>query len=265
MAPIGEARYDFSGSVVMVTGAGRGLGRSHALRFAEAGATVVLCDLDPDGSEVTAAIEQAGGRCLYVACDVSDHDSVAAATARAVDELGRIDVLINNAGVESTPLVVEMTESDWDRVLDIHLKGTFLCSKFAAQQMVRQGSGRIISTGSTSSLLGLPRQAHYCAAKHGIIGFSKAMAIELAPYGTTVNVVCPGSIATPMRNDLAAGGPEAEWIASLPELVGSKNLFAPGTSLDPGDVTGAMLWLASDAASAVTGATVVVDAGYSIK
>lgn len=277
MTPDSNVTYDYRDNTVLVTGAARGLGRSHALAFAGAGADLVVCDLGApipgvsyrlgSSDDLDAVAEEAralGVRCETVACDVSDAEQVQAAVRHAHEAFGKIDVLVNNAGVVSLPSVLEMTEQQWDQVVDVSLKGTFLMSKYAAPGMVDRRRGKIINTSSTCGLMGLPNQAHYCAAKHGVIGFSRALALELAPHDINVNVVAPGAIDTPLNSELRLT-PEAQRITTgVTDLAGAKNVF-DGTSLDPADITAAVLFLASEAAHRMTGAVVVVDAGFTIK
>jgi NAD(P)-dependent dehydrogenase (short-subunit alcohol dehydrogenase family) len=196
---------------------------------------------------------------------VRDGAQVQAMVGAAIEEFGKIDILINNAGMESLPTVQEMTEQQWDEMIDTHLKGTFLCSKYASAHMIGAKRGRIITTGSTLSVVGAPEQAHYSAAKHGMVGFSKSLAIELAPHGITVNVVCPGGIDTPLVSGLLASLGDRTDVEGLNDVGGPFNLFDPAAMLEPEDITSAMLWLASDAAAFVTGAVLVVDAGFTIK
>ncbi|HEY5332232.1 MAG TPA: SDR family oxidoreductase [Solirubrobacterales bacterium] len=269
--------YDFSDEVVMITGAARGQGRSHALNFAKAGATVVISDIaeqmatvaydlstSDELNDVAAEIESLGGRCQAAVCDVRDSRQVETMVADGLAEFGKIDVLINNAGVEGLPSVAEMTEEEWDEMLDVLLKGCFLCSKAASANMIERGKGRIITTGSTFAVVASPRQAHYCAGKHGIVGFSKALALELAEHGITVNVVSPGGVDTAMVEGFSVM-PQAEWAQQLPGIVGQLNMFDPEALLDPQEVSNVMMWLASDGARFVTGANILVDAGYTIK
>jgi NAD(P)-dependent dehydrogenase (short-subunit alcohol dehydrogenase family) len=277
---MGEATnvtYDFSGEVVLITGAARGQGRSHALAFAAAGADLVLADICapveavpyPLGTaeeleEVAAEARALGVRCETAVCDVRDRAQVRAMVEQAIGAFGKVDVLINNAAVESLPPVVEMSEEAWDAVLDTALKGTFLCSQAVAAHMVDARKGRIITTGSTASKVGMPLQTHYCAAKHGVVGFTKALAIELAEFGITANVVAPGGIDTEMTHGLLAS-PEGAGMKRMGAAGGPFNLFDPTAMLASQEITNAMLWLASDAARFVTGSTVTVDAGHTIK
>lgn len=270
--------YDFSDKVVLVTGGARGQGRSHALGFARAGADVVIGDIgEPMDSvpyqlassdqlnEVAEEIAALGAGCLPAICDVRHAAQVDAMVADAIDEFGHIDVLVNNAGVESLPTVQEMSEQEWDEVIDTMLKGTFLCTKAVIATMIeRGGGGRVITTGSTASTVALPRQAHYTAAKHGVVGFSRSLALEVAEHGITVNVVCPGAIDTPMVEGMLASR-HGEWFETVPAVCGRVNLFNPEEMLDPQEITNAMMWLASDAARFVTGTLLTVDAGYTIK
>jgi NAD(P)-dependent dehydrogenase (short-subunit alcohol dehydrogenase family) len=182
-----------------------------------------------------------------------------------IDEFGHIDVLVFNAGVDSVYTVDEMPEEAWEVMLDTHLKGAFLLSRHVIPHMVAAGNGgSIITTGSTNSALATPRQAHYTAAKHGIVGFSKSMAIDLAPHGIRVNVVCPGAVETPMISGLMASK-DAEWLETLDKLTGMWNLLTPDHMLEPAAITNAVMWLASDGAALVTGISLLVDGGFSIK
>jgi NAD(P)-dependent dehydrogenase (short-subunit alcohol dehydrogenase family) len=279
MAPraIRDVSYDFSDKVVLVTGGGRGQGRAHALGFAAAGADVAVCDIAGDKEGVPYALADAaalegvgeevrglGRRCLAVACDVSEEEQVEAMVAATLAEFGRIDVLINNAGVISVHDVVSMSYAAWRAVLDTNLGGAFLCSKHLAPVMIEQGSGRILITGSVESLIGLPKNTHYVAAKHGLVGLTRALALELAPHGIGVNLVCPGGIDTGMPAGLAASGQEA-WFEECTALTGPWNLFDPESMMEPEEITHAMMWLASDAARFVTGVVLPVDGGFTIK
>lgn len=279
MRDVANVTYDFSGQVVLITGAARGQGENHALCFARAGASVVVSDIGesiesvPYGlssfdqlNEVAAKVEALGVRCQAAICDVRNADQVQTMVDDTVAEFGGINVLVNNAGIESVAYATELTEQAWDDMIDIHLKGSFLCSKAVAAHMIdAEKGGRIVNIGSVESLIGLPRQTHYCAAKHGVIGFSKALALELAAHGITVNVIAPGGMDTPMTDGLLQSREGAEWLESLPEIVGITNAFNPDMGLDPQEISNALMWLASDAAKFVTGSTVSVDAGWGAK
>jgi NAD(P)-dependent dehydrogenase (short-subunit alcohol dehydrogenase family) len=274
---IKDVSYDFSGRVVMVTGAARGQGRSHALGFAAAGADLIICDIaapietvpyemgtDVELAMVAQEIEALGRRCHSATCDVGDANRVDSLVSAAVEQFGRIDVLINNAGANSLFSLVEMSTEAWDAVMNSQLRGTFNCSRAVAPTMIGQGSGRILITGSTASFKAAPRQSHYIAAKHGMLGLMKAMALEFAPKGIKVTRVCPGALAdTGMVEGMSAAGPE--WLEEMGALTGSWNLFDPTGMLEPQEVTNALLWLASDGAEFITGAALPIDAGFGLK
>jgi NAD(P)-dependent dehydrogenase (short-subunit alcohol dehydrogenase family) len=277
---ISKVSYNFADDVVLVTGASHGLGRAHTRAFAAAGADLVICDIGKQASsvpydlatadELEATAEEVramGVRCLPVVCDVSDGAQVQSMVAQAIAEFGKIDILVANAGVASFPFVKDMTEEQWDRVINTNLKGTFLCCKYVAAGMMERRSGKIITTGGMSAILGRPGEAHYSASKHGIVGFSRSLAIELAPYQINVNIVLPGAHATDMVANIGkSSSPEVEVLKGLATLGGAYNLFDPDDSmLEPEEVTRAAMWLASDASDYVTGALLVVDAGCSIK
>jgi len=272
-----DVRYDFAGKVVLVTGAARGLGRSHALGFAQAGADILISDIGESmasvpyelahAEELEAVAEEVaelGARCATAICDVRQSDQVERMITTAVEEFGKIDVLINNAGVESIYGLTDMPEQAWRQMIDTQLTGTFLCSKSAAAHMKKRRRGKILVTGSTSSYVAAQDQAHYVAAKSGVLGLTKAMAIDLAPFGINVNAVCPGATRTSMADGIRDGvGPD--FTERLLELTGTWNLFDRESMLDPIETTQAMLWLASDASDFVTGASILVDAGFTIK
>jgi SDR family mycofactocin-dependent oxidoreductase len=269
--------YDFEGTVAFVTGAGRGQGRSHAVAYARHGADVVVADAPgtPETSqyplatagelrETAALVEEAGGEALAVEVDVRDESRVAAAVGEALDEFGRIDVLANNAGVWSVTDLVGMDERRWDDLVDTNLKGAWLCAKHVGREFRERGEGgRIVSTASTAGLVGAKGSGHYAAAKHGVVGLTRALALELAPYGVTVNCVAPTAVATPMIDGIVESVGEAA-LRSVSGASGSMNVL-DGGFLDPGDVSEAYLWLSSDAARCVTGAVLPVDAGMTAK
>jgi NAD(P)-dependent dehydrogenase (short-subunit alcohol dehydrogenase family) len=276
---MGEVRYDFSADVVLVTGAARGLGKDIALGFARAGARVAVNDLSSpdtvpalaysssghDELEATVAeIEGTGAEAVAVPADVRSEDEVERMVAATVERFGRLDVLVNNAGVYSGAPLTEMTEEQWDAVIDVDLKGPFLCSKHAARHMVaRGGGGRLLTISSTSALVGIPDQVNYQSAKHGLVGQVRTLALELAPHGVTVNTICPTVTASPLLDFLMGAG-KAYW-QDVARLCGASTVFPGLDYLEPRDVTHAALWLASDAARYVTGIALPVDGGFTCK
>ena len=270
---IGDVEYDFSGRTVLVTGAGRAQGRAHALGFAAAGADVVVCDVagpveeipyamasEAELDEVGAAVEELGVQCLRVQCDVADSAAVDAMVAAAIERFGKIDVLVNNAGVNSVAPIQEMSDAAWKAVLDVQLGGSFNCSRAVTPHMIERKSGRILITGSVESFIALPDNAHYVAAKHGMLGLGRALAVELGPHNITVNVVCPGGVDSGMADAMVSNEPA--WVEYASSLTGAWNLLPPGGNVGPEEITHAMMWLASDAAAYVTGTALVVDGGF---
>lgn len=277
--PVTQVRYDFSGQVVLVTGAARGQGRSHALGFARAGADVVMLDCPgPLGSvhyamagpeQLHATAEECaalGVGALAVEADVRDSAAVAAAVASGVARFGKIDVAVANAGIASIYEVTDMPEEAWDELIDINLKGVFLTAKHVAPQMVERRSGKIIMTGSVHSYTGVPGSAHYVASKHGVAGLAKSLAIELAPFGVTVNYVCPTAVNTSMVEAMLGPTVPDDHGERLVGVTGSWNQLQEGAPpLEPGEITQAVMWLASDGSTYVTGAPLFVDAGFTAK
>src|SRR5579883_411317 len=191
------------GRVAFVTGAGRGIGAATALRLAEEGARVALADVDSEGcQQVATEIDRLGSEALVLRCDVSNKDMVQDSIDAAAKQFGRLDILVNNAGVIRDNLLFKMSDEDWETVMNVHLKGAFLCSRAAQKPMVAQKYGRIISLSSTSAL-GNRGQVNYSAVKAGLQGLTRTLAIELGPFGITANAVAPGFIDTDMTRATA--------------------------------------------------------------
>jgi len=240
--------------VAIITGGARGIGREIALAFAREGAEVALFDVNPQQLEPTVQeLRALGRRAEGLLVDVTDGKQVDEGVAKVLDKLGKIDILINNAGITKDSLLIRMDDAQWDRVLDINLKGTFLCTRAVAKHMLRQRRGRIVSIASIVGLIGNPGQANYAASKAGIIGLTKAVAKELASRGITCNAIAPGFIKTEMTDALAA---EAKQRLT--------DAIPLGTLGDPRDVAAAALFLVSEAARYITGQVLVVDGGLAM-
>ena len=245
------------GRVAFVTGAGRGIGAATALRLAEDGAQVILADIDLEScKQVAAEIEQAGSQALAVACNVADHDVVEAAVQQGVDRFGRLDILINNAGVLRDNLLFKMSDDDWDTVMNVHLKGAFLCSRAAQKHMVQQQYGRIISLSSVSAL-GNRGQANYSTAKAGLQGLTRTLAVELGPFGITANAIGPGFIDTEMtRSTARRQGLDPDQVIEA----AAKNIPVRRVG-QPRDVANVICFLASEEAGFVNGQIIYVAGG----
>src|SRR5437762_2132344 len=245
------------GQVAFVTGAGRGIGAATALRMAEEGASVALADIDIEGcQQVSAEIDSLGSESLVLPCDVTDSAMVEDAMAQTVDRFGRVDILVNNAGVVRDNLLFKMSEDEWETVIDVHLKGAFLCSRAAQKYMVEQKYGRIVSLSSASAL-GNRGQANYSAAKAGLQGLTRTLAIELGQFGITVNAVAPGFIDTDMTAATAARM-GVDFEALQKDVAAETPVRRVGR---PEDVAYTISFLASEDASFVSGQIIYVAGG----
>jgi NAD(P)-dependent dehydrogenase (short-subunit alcohol dehydrogenase family) len=251
--------YDFAGQVALVTGAGSGMGLVTARAFAEAGAAVVLADVNEAALRTATDVLTANGhRALGVACDVSDEAQVAALVERAVATFGRLDMAFNNAGIQAPPSDAADEPADvFDRVNAINLRGVWACMKHELRQMRAQGSGAIVNCSSLGGLVGLPGRAAYHASKHGVIGLTKSAALEYAPRGIRINAICPGTIATPMVDAMIAKGE-----LSVPEAMANQPIGRLGRAEE---IAAAVLWLCSPGASFVLGVALPVDGGYTAR
>jgi len=248
--------YDFTSQVALVTGGSSGMGLATVHAFAEAGAAVVLADINEETLRTAADdLTKAGHQVLAVRCDVSDETSVAAMLKATVDTFGRLDMAFNNAGIQAPPCdAADEPAEVFDRVNAINLRGVWACMKHELHQMRDQGSGAIVNCSSLGGLVGLPGRAAYHAAKHGVIGLTRSAALEYAPRGIRINAICPGTIETPMVTDMIAKGE-----LSVPDAVANQPIGRLGRSEE---IAAAVLWLASPASSLVTGVALPVDGGY---
>jgi len=245
---------NIDGRVAIVTGSSRGIGLEIADRLARAGGKVVLCDLDEAGArDAAGTVGDGGGEATAVFADVTDIESVKNMAAATIEQYGRIDILVNNAGIVSDGLMLRMSDESWGKVLDTNLTGVFNCTKVAARTMLKQGYGRIVTIGSVVGLVGNAGQANYCAAKAGVVGFTKAVARELGPRGITANVVAPGFIETSMTGQMV----ESQRERILAQVV-------LGRLGMPADIAECVLFLVSDSASYITGQVIRVDGGLSM-
>ncbi len=245
----------FTGKVAFVTGAASGIGRAAALAFAQEGARVAITDRTEAALDgVRAEIEAAGGEVFAIRCDVSVPEQVEAAAARTVERFGRLDCAFNNAGVENKAAPVhEIALEEWDRILGINLRGTFVCMKHEIAQMLRQGGGVIVNTSSGAGVRGVPGGASYAASKHALIGLTKSAALDYAKDGIRVNAVLPGNIETPMMDRFTGG-----------DIQKAIDLEPVGRLGKPEEIAEAVLWMCSDLGAFVTGASISVDGGWSL-
>ncbi len=251
----------FEDRVIILTGAASGIGKAAAALFAGEGGVVFLLDIDRKGIEKTADdILHQGGKALSLACDVTDEGKVTEVVAQVLQHVGRIDVLCNNAGIELSRSLIHTEEDEWDRVLAVNLKGMFLLSKHVVPHMMDSGGGAVVNTSSISGLLGWPDSSAYCASKGGVIQLTREMAVEYGPHNIRVNCICPGTTVTPMIDRLLGLEEDPEGTA-----LSIRAMHPLGRFAQPEEIARAMLFLASEEASFVTGAVLPVDGGYTAK
>jgi SDR family mycofactocin-dependent oxidoreductase len=272
----------FDGKVALITGGARGQGRSHALAFATEGADVAVCDVadqlptapyplasEGDLAETARLVEDLDRRCLAIRADVRDARQMCEVVERTVRELGRVDVLLANAGIDSFGKAWELTDDQWDETIAVNLTGVWKTCKAVVPHMIERRAGAIVITSSIAGLKGLANEAHYCAAKHGVVGLMRSLAIELAPYNVRVNTIHPSSVDTPIIKNQAvytlfSGGKPDATLEEVTQAFRALNLLDVPW-MEPRDVSNAVLWLASDEARYVTGVTLPVDAGLMTK
>ena len=249
---------EFAGQVALVTGAGSGIGRASAVAFAARGATVVVADINEAGGAATVAmIEEAGGRAEFARADLTDADHVAALVQGIVDRHGRLDLAHNNAGVSGrSQRIAEMDLDNWRQIIDGNLTSVFLCLRYELPVMSARGGGAIVNTASVSSQTGQATLGAYGAAKHGVVGLTKAAAIEHAGQGIRINAVAPGFTRTAMMEQEMADNPV--WAAAALDAV------PLGRGAQPEEIAEAVVWLCSDRASFVVGQTLFVDGGVTV-
>src|SRR2546425_5366716 len=251
-----HGRADFTGKVAFVTGAASGIGRAAALAFAREGASVVVADVSEQGNQETARmIEEQGGRALAVRCDVTRGEDVRAALDKTVEAFGRLDVAFNNAGVEPKKVVptAEVEEEEWDRIINIDLRGVFLCLKYEIPLMLKQGGGAIVNTSSGAGVKGFGGGVAYAASKFGVVGLSKSAALDYAASNIRINAICPVITDTAMMQRFSGGTAEGRAAVTAQEPIARM-----GTAEE---IAAAVVWLCSDAASFVVGHALVIDGG----
>jgi len=278
----------FDDKVAFITGGARGMGRSHAVALAREGADVAFCDVAAPGeagegartapypladvegaAETVRLVEAEGRRCLALAADIRDTEQIEGAVARAIEELGRVDFLIANAGICTFAPFEQITDAMWEEMIAVNLTGAFKSMRAVVPHMVERGEGRIVAIASTAARTGAPNLAHYAASKWGLVGLTKSLALELAAKGVTVNAVCPATVNTPMVHNEALYGlfapdvkqPTREEVA--PRYAALNPIPRPW--LEPEEVTAAVLYLLGEEARGVTGATLEVGLGSSAR
>lgn len=247
---------EFEGRVAFVTGAASGIGRAASRLFAARGARVVLADLEREAGEAVAEeIRSTGAEAVFVETDVADDAAVARAVATATERFGRLDCAYNNAGLSGPPnFVADMPEDQWRRTIDVMLTGVFLCMKHEIPAILESGGGAIVNCASGAGLIGFPGQSAYVASKHGVIGLTRAAALEYGSRGIQINSICPGTARTGMVEDVVRETPELQQ-----EL---ERLHPIGRIAEPEEIAEAALWLCTERASFVLGTALSVDGGY---
>jgi NAD(P)-dependent dehydrogenase (short-subunit alcohol dehydrogenase family) len=254
-------KNQMNGKVAFVTGAGGGIGRATALAFAREGASVVVADVSEKQNQETAyLIEQQGGRALAVRCDVTEADDIKLALDKTAQMFGRLDFAFNNAGIEpkKPAPTADYDLNEWERIIEIDLRGVFLCMKYEIPLIIKHGGGgAIVNTSSGAGVIGIKGSPAYTAAKHGVIGLTKAAALDYAAHNIRVNAVCPGYIDTPMMDRFTGGTPEGRAKVISEEPIGRMG--------KPEEIANAVVWLCSEAAGFIVGSAMVIDGGQTIQ
>ena len=241
---------NLEGQTALITGAGRGIGKTIALKLAECGADIVLADMNPEVSEVLLEVEELGRKCLTFEIDVTDFDAIDAMVKKIIEELGSIHILVNNAGITQDNLFMRMKPEQWSKVIDVNLNGVFNVTKAVIRPMVKQRMGKIINISSVVGFTGNPGQVNYSSTKSALVGFTKSLAREVGARGVTVNAVAPGFIDTAMTQALN----ESQQEVILQQI-------PLGRMGDPEDIANAVAFLASEDASYITGTILHVNGG----
>jgi NAD(P)-dependent dehydrogenase (short-subunit alcohol dehydrogenase family) len=249
------------GKVSLITGAGSGIGQAMAVLFAREGSKVAVADISAEGGQETVrCIRDEGGEAEFFQVDVSSAAQVRRMVEAVIARFGRIDILCNNAGIGVAATVVDTTEEDWDRVINVDLKGVFLGCKYVIPHMLRQGGGVIVNTASVAGMVGVLNRAAYCAAKAGVIGLTKSIAVDFVTKGIRANCVCPGTVETPWIEKILAQQPDP--VAERQRMIERQPMGRMGK---PEEIAAAALYLASDEAAFVTGTELVIDGGLTAR
>ncbi len=255
------------GKAAVVTGAGSGIGRAVAQALAREGAAVSVADIEEGGGQATAdAIVRSGGRAQFLRADVSRADDARQMIEKAAATFGRLDILVNNAGLQHVAPIVDYPEERWNLLIGVMLTGTFLCTRYALPHMMKQQWGRVVNIASVHGLVASPFKSAYVAAKHGVVGFTKVAAWEVAAQGITVNAICPGYVRTPLVEKQIA---DQARVHAIPESDVVTRIMlethAIRRMIEPDEVAAMVVYLCSDAASMVTGTALTVDAGWTAR
>ncbi|OZH55168.1 short-chain dehydrogenase [Hydrocoleum sp. CS-953] len=248
---------EFEGKVALITGGSSGIGRATAIAFAKKGAKVVIGDrMEKEGQETVAMIKEIGSEAIFIKTDITQATEVENLVNQTINTYNRLDYAFNNAGTEGTlGPSIEQTEENWNQIINTNLKGVWLSMKYQIPQMLKNGGGAIVNNASVAGLIGVPNLSIYCASKHGVIGLTKAVALEQAKAGIRINSVCPGPTQTDLLDRILSKIGRSEAKAAQPI----------GRFGKPEEIANAVVWLCSDAASFITGHSLTIDGGYTVQ